>query len=274
MNDIITPFNYSSLPAPVATEIEAATTRIKDRLTRQVKDIIETGHDLIEVKSKLEHGQFERWLDSEFGMAVRTAQRFMRASEWAQDKNDIVSHLTPTTVYMLSAKSTPEGVHQRVVERLEGGLPAEPEYVRHVVHEAKLREREAKNRKGKREARGAQKRRESPPGGIKNRRECQRAERRAEKLRKKKEQSERESLAANFSLRAHDLAIMLIDDPKFNVRSLAERTEDELDQTLRNFDILYKRLREAIKEVRQSHGDNVTLLPPKPWGAESCTPRP
>ncbi len=155
MNDIITPFNYSDLPTPVAAELQAVTNRIKERLTRQVADIIATGRDLLEVKSALEHGQFEAWLNSEFGMAVRTAQRFMRASEWAQDKNDTVSYLTPTTIYMISAKSTPEGVHEQVVERLEKGLPAEPEYILHVIQDAKIREREAKNRKGKREARKA-----------------------------------------------------------------------------------------------------------------------
>ncbi len=58
---------------------------------------------------------------------------------------------------------------------------------------------------------------------------------------------------------------LLTDDPKFNVRPLAERTEDEIDQTLRNFDITYKRLRKAIWEARQSHSDKVTLFPPKPW---------
>ncbi len=146
MNAIITPFAYSDLPAPVAAEVRDATTRIKDHLTRQVKDIIETGRDLLEVKTKLQHGQFERWLDSEFGMAVRTAQRFMRASEWAQDKNDIVSHLTPTTVYMLSAKSTPEGVHEQVVERLERGLPAESEYVHHVIQEARIKKGQAEQK--------------------------------------------------------------------------------------------------------------------------------
>ena len=265
MNEITTPFTYTDLPAPVAAEVKAATTRIKDRLTKQVKDIIETGHDLIEVKSKLEHGQFERWLDGEFGMAVRTAQRFMRASEWAQGKNDIVSHLTPTTVYMLSAKSAPESVHEQVVERLEHGLPAEPEYIRHVIQDAKLREREAKDKKGKREARDARMRRERQPEENKNRRECQHAERHAEKQLKKKEQTERNSLAANFSLQAQDLAIMLVNDPKVIVRPLAERTEDELDQTLRNFDILYKRLRGALLQAHQSHSDSVALFPPKPW---------
>ncbi len=161
MNEKIIPFAYSDLPAPVVAEIEAVTARIKDRLTRQVADIIETGRDLIEVKYKLEHGKFAGWLDNEFGMAVRTAQRFMRASEWAQDKNDIVSYLTPTTIYMISAKSAPEGVHEKVVERLEKGLYAEPGYIRHVIQEAKIREREAKNRKGKRETPAERKRREA-----------------------------------------------------------------------------------------------------------------
>ncbi len=96
-------------------------------------------------------------------------------------------------------------------------------------------------------------------------------DRRAEKQHKKKEQRERESLAANFSLQAQDLACMLVDksDPKFYETPLAERTEDEIDQTLRNFDILYKRLRGALLQARQSHSDNVTLFPPKPRESKS-----
>ncbi len=134
-----------------------------------------------------------------------------------------------------------------------------------MVHEAKILEREVKKRKGKREARVARKRRECPTEEIKNRREIQRAERRAEKLRKKKEETERRTLAANFSGQAQDLAIMLADVPKSTVRPLAERTEDELNQTLRNFDILYKQLRGALLQARQSPGDTVTLFPHKPW---------
>ena len=74
MNDVITSFAYSDLPAPIAAEVRDATTRIKDRLTRQVKDIIETGRDLLEVKSKLPHGQFEHWLAEEFGMTDRLSE--------------------------------------------------------------------------------------------------------------------------------------------------------------------------------------------------------
>ena len=271
MNEIIVPFTYTDLPAPVAAEVEAVTSRIKDRLVRQVEDIIETGRDLLEVKAKLEHGQFESWLTQEFNMTDRTARRFMQAATWAEGKTDMVSDLTPTSIYLLSAKSTPEGVHEQVVERLEKGLPAEPKYVRHVVLEAKLREREAKNRKGKRKARDARKRRENAPEEIKHLREHQRAKVRAEKQHKKKEQRERESLAANFSLQAQHLARMLVDkpDPKFNQILLAEKTEDEIDKTVRDFNVIYKRLREAILVARQSYSDNVTVFPPKPWESKA-----
>ncbi len=152
MNDVITSFAYSDLPAPIAAEVRDATARIKDRLTLQV---IETGRDLLEVKSKLQHGQFEHWLAEEFGMTDRSARRFMQAATWAEGKSDMVSVLTPTAVYMLSAKSTPDVVHEQVIERIEKGLPAEPEMVRHLIKEAKFIERQAKNRKGKREARKA-----------------------------------------------------------------------------------------------------------------------
>ncbi len=80
-----------------------------------------------------------------------------------------------------------------------------------VVQEAKLRKREAKNTKGKQEARDARKRRESQPEEIKNRRERQRAKARAEKQHKKKEQSERLELAANFYCRAGEMAGFLRD---------------------------------------------------------------
>lgn len=161
MNEVITPFTFSDLPAPVVAELQAVTSRIKDRLTRQVQDIIETGRDLLEVKSKLQHGQFDRWLAQEFGMTDRTARRFMQAATWAEGKTDMVSDLTPTSIYLLSAKSTPEGVHEQVVERLEKGLPAEPEMIRHLIKDAQIKKQDTKRAKGLRDARKAREKRRS-----------------------------------------------------------------------------------------------------------------
>ncbi len=238
MNEIITPFTCSDLPAPVAADVEAATTRIKDRLIRQVTDIIETGRDLLEVKGKLEHGQFEPWLNTSFNMTTRTAQKYMRAAEWMAGKSELSSFLTPNTIYLLSAPTTPESAQRRVLDDLEAGKPVNHREVREVVEEVKHREREV-----------GPKKRHGKPTGV-----------RAEKRRRKE-------LAADFIVKAQGLCWLLID--RNNVTPLAEKTEDEINANIREFDASYKMLREAIDEARLSHGDNVTVYPPKPWGSKS-----
>ncbi len=144
MSDIIIPFTYSDLSAAEAAELQAVTARIKARMARTIADIIETGRDLIAVKSRLEHGQFGRWLESEFGMTPRTARLFMQAATWAEGKSEIVSVLTPATVYLLSAPSTPEAAQRQVLDDLEAGKPVKHREVREVVEEVKHQEREAK----------------------------------------------------------------------------------------------------------------------------------
>ena len=243
MNEIITLFTCSDLPAPVSAEVEAATMRIKDRLTRQVEDIIETGRDLLEVKSKLQHGQFEPWLSQEFGMTDRTARRFMQAATWAEGKSDTVSVLTPTTVYLLSAKSTPDVVHEQIVERIEKGMPAEPEMVRHLIKEAKSIERQAENRKGRRKARAAREHRET----------------RWERERRKREEEHQRKQAAAMVI-ARQVAGILFN--KLN--------EDEINKVcaaLENLDVIKTMLREAITYTRLPPSDNV--FPIKPWESKS-----
>ena len=143
MNQIISP-----LSKPVAAEVEAATTRIKDRLSRLVPDIIETGRDLQEVKGKLEHGQFQVWLSASFNMTTRTAQKYMRAAELFGDKSELGSHLTPSTIYLLSAPSTPESVQQKVIDAVASGEPPKPSKVRELVRETKEQERQKRRGTG------------------------------------------------------------------------------------------------------------------------------
>ena len=128
MRAVITAFAYSDLPAPIAAEVRDATARIKDRL---IKDIIETGRDLLEVKSKLQHGQFEPWLSTEFNMTTRTAQKYMRAAEYFADKSELGSHLTPSTIYLLSAPSTPQAIQEKVVENYSSAYHAI-----HLLHDS------------------------------------------------------------------------------------------------------------------------------------------
>ena len=130
--ETITPFT-KDLPATVAAEVEAATMRIKTRMARTIVDIIGTGHDLKEVKSKLEHGQFESWLSTMFNMTDRTARRYMQAATWAEGKSDTVSDLTPQAIYLLSAPTTPKAAQKEVLEHLEAGKPITHHEVCEVV---------------------------------------------------------------------------------------------------------------------------------------------
>jgi len=57
-----------------------------------------------EVKGKLGHGEFLPWIDFEFGMDKRTAQRFMGVATSYGSKYDTVSHLNPSALYALGIR--------------------------------------------------------------------------------------------------------------------------------------------------------------------------
>ncbi|MCZ6893194.1 MAG: hypothetical protein O7H40_03980, partial [Gammaproteobacteria bacterium] len=69
-------------------------------------------------------------------MTTRTAQRYIQAAEWAKGKNDIVSHLPPTTIYLLAAPSTPAEFTERVVADLDAG-----QVIDHAALQKEIRQR-------------------------------------------------------------------------------------------------------------------------------------
>ena len=121
MSNELTLFDYASLPINDAMELNAIKERIKIRLKRTAEDIIEIGKDLIIAKEKCGHGGFEKWIGFEFEMNIRTAQNFMNVAEKFSDKNEIISFLKPTALYMLSAPSMPESVRTEIIDRVENG---------------------------------------------------------------------------------------------------------------------------------------------------------
>ena len=122
MNEITTPFNYSDLPAPVAADVEAATTRIKDRLTRTVENIIEIGRDLTLAKERLGHGNFLTWIDAEFGMSDQTARNFMNVGRrFAKSKTVWDLPMTQAALYLLAAPSTDDDVVEAALAKAEAG---------------------------------------------------------------------------------------------------------------------------------------------------------
>ena len=127
--------------------------RIRARIRRTVADILDTGRDLVQVKAALDHGQFTDWIEREFSMSMRSAQRFMQAAEWAEGKNDIVSHLPPNTLHLLAAKSTPEDIQTEVVSTLKAGKSIDPRQIEARIGMARAEHRIAARQERQRAAR-------------------------------------------------------------------------------------------------------------------------
>lgn len=120
-NLIVNGFDYSVIDEVCRDDVRDAAVRIKVRMARTAADIIDIGRDLISVKESVGHGNFLPWIDAEFGMTYRTAQRFMSVAERVGTKSDTMSHLPPTALYALTSPSTPEDIVEEVANRAASG---------------------------------------------------------------------------------------------------------------------------------------------------------
>ncbi|KZB99364.1 hypothetical protein AU375_04440 [Methylobacterium radiotolerans] len=144
-------FDYSQLDDAAANQAKAAVDRYRER---QKAYVIDTGRDLLAIKSRLEHGLFLEWVQAEMGMTPRSAQRAMSAAEVLGSKSDTVSYLPPTVLYELSAPSTPEPVRAAVLRRIEAGETVRPEKILDEVREGReeARQRRAVEKEAARRA--------------------------------------------------------------------------------------------------------------------------
>ena len=108
----------STVDADKAASARAAAERIRGRMAGA---IIETGLDLIAQKGALGHGNFLPWVQAEFGMSERTAQKFMAIARELGPNAKNPSHLAFETLAKLASKDTPEPVRAQVLERAASG---------------------------------------------------------------------------------------------------------------------------------------------------------
>ncbi len=135
-------FKYDDLSPDVASDVRAATERIKLRIKRSAEDIVAIGQDLITAKGLLSHGQFSEWLETEFEMDQRTAQNFMRVATMF-GKNENFSFFKPSVLYALAAPSTPESVRGQAVAKVEQGESLSVKEVQELKRKAKEAEKMA-----------------------------------------------------------------------------------------------------------------------------------
>jgi len=110
-------FDYQSLDVAVATEMQSAACRIRQR-TRAA--YIDVGRDLIAIRDTIEHGKFIAWVEGECEINIRTAQRMMAVAEFL-GKNNKLSYLPPGAVLPLTARTTPPLVIKGILKRIEAG---------------------------------------------------------------------------------------------------------------------------------------------------------
>ncbi len=71
------------------------------------------------MKEKLGHGNYTSWIDAEFNLTIRSAQRYINAAKHFP-KSDIVSCLPPSVIYKLAAPSA-DDVREEIVSQIEAG---------------------------------------------------------------------------------------------------------------------------------------------------------
>lgn len=120
---ILHQFDYASLEADIALQVQKAVHRIRQTVKRTLEDLIVVGKDLLEVKAALPHGQFGHWLHAEFGWTERTARNFMTVALRFGPKTEMISdlHIAPTAAYLLAAPSASHEAFEEALQRAEDG---------------------------------------------------------------------------------------------------------------------------------------------------------
>jgi hypothetical protein len=116
---------------------------------RVLSEVIASGNALLRVKGVHPHGEFGKWLLSEFGWKERTAQNFMRAAESFGENPQRVAGLPLRILYTLASQpqSTRDSILQRIGEsRSEGAVLAEITTVRRERQQAQEAERRARRK--------------------------------------------------------------------------------------------------------------------------------
>ena len=124
-------FSYVDLDEDIRSLLEEHTCAIKSLMRRTAQDIIDIGLRLIEIKSKLGHGQFNAWLRSEIDLGLWTARKFMEIGRKFKSVNFTDLEIAPSALYLITSKKTPELAVNEILIRARQG-----EYVTHSTAKA------------------------------------------------------------------------------------------------------------------------------------------
>lgn len=129
-------FDYGQLDVETRIVVQQRASEIKTLMKRTAQDIIEIGGKLLDVKEKLNHGEFGVWLDKEFGWSQGTARRYMSVA-LNIGQIDHGDRFDAKALYLLAAPSTPEPARIEAIQRAEAGEAITHSVARGIVTEHK-----------------------------------------------------------------------------------------------------------------------------------------
>ena len=113
-------FDYSGLDAKTLHFVQEQTEEIRSLIKRTAQDIIKIGQKLIEVKKRLEYGQYRKWIEAEFNWSKSTANSFENVARQFADVQNL-DIFAPSALYELAAPSTPESAREEAIARAQSG---------------------------------------------------------------------------------------------------------------------------------------------------------
>lgn len=114
---------------------------IREAIDASTEERIKAGQELRKVKDALEHGQFLRWLKSEFPFTPRTAENYMQVAYIVGDNAKRVSYLGFSLLLKLSSHTTSDAIRGQYGASLLAGTPLPAAQVKRLISE----ERKAKS---------------------------------------------------------------------------------------------------------------------------------
>jgi predicted transcriptional regulator len=106
---------------------------IRELGRRAYDDVVEIGWRLSECKKIVRHGDWEPWLEREFGWSADTAINFMRVHELAKSRNFRDLNLPVSAIYLLAKPSTPDAARDEFMARAKAGEHVPLKEVKQVV---------------------------------------------------------------------------------------------------------------------------------------------
>lgn len=130
-------FDYTSLDLETQQFVRERADKIKALMKRSAQDVIDIGKYLLEVKERLDYGQFGEWIDQEFSYSYPLAAKFMQVAREFSSITLIDLSISSTALYLLAQTTTPQEVREEALDQARRGVSVTPKLVQELLTETR-----------------------------------------------------------------------------------------------------------------------------------------